>query len=87
MSADDADLYLTYDGAIIWDLSMSAYELELPQGITEGYGLLLNAKAPNTATGLDDINAETNVQKLVIDDKIFILRNGRMFDVTGKMAK
>ena len=84
---DNADLYLTLNGAIIWNLSMGAYEFDLTQGTTEGYGLLLKAKAPNTATGIDDIDAEAGVQKLVIDDKIFILRNGRMYDVTGKMAK
>ena len=83
----DATIYLKKDGAIIWNLTTSGYEIDLTQGTTEGYGLLLKAKAPNTATGIDDINAEAGVQKVVIDDKVFILRNGRMYDVTGKMAK
>ncbi len=86
-SIENADLYLTKDGAIIWNLSMSACEFELTKGTTEGYGLLLKANAPAIATGVDEVNAEANVQKVVINDNVFILRNGQMYDVTGKAVK
>ena len=86
-SEDDADLYLTYEGSIIWNLSMGAYEIELNKGTTNGYGLLLQAKAPQVTTGVDEVDAETGVQKIIIDDHVYILRGGQMYDVTGKMVK
>jgi uncharacterized repeat protein (TIGR02543 family) len=86
-SEDDADLYLTYEGAIIWNLSMGAYEIELNKGTTDGYGLLLQKKAPQTPTGVDEVDAKTGVQKIIINDNVFILRGGQMYDVTGKAVK
>lgn len=86
-SEDDADLYLTYEGAIIWNLSMGEYTVDLNKGTTNGYGLLLQAKAPQVVTGVDEVDAETGVQKIIIDEHVFILRGGQMYDVTGKMVK
>ena len=89
-TAADAELYLLKDGATIWNLTMGAYPLELPQGTTENYGLLLKAKAPGGATGIENggmLNGANGVQKLIIDEKVFILRGGKMYDVTGKMVK
>ena len=83
----NADLYLTYEGNIIWNLSMSAYELELTKGTTEGYGLLLQAKAPGAATGVDNIDASEAAQKVIINDHVYILRNGQMYGVDGKVVK
>ena len=84
---ENADLYLTYEGAIIWNLSMGAYEIELTKGTTNGYGIVLQAKAPNAATGVDEINAEAGAQKVIIDEHVYILRGGQMYDVNGKMVK
>lgn len=90
-AAVDADLYLTYEGSIIWNLSMGEYELDLNKGTTNGYGLLLQAKAPSVATGVDQLDngdwTLENVQKVIIDEHVFILRGGQMYDVTGKMVK
>lgn len=89
--ARDAELYLTYEGGIIWNLSMSAYELELTKGTTEGYGLLLQAKAPGAATGVDEVTGDglqvTGAQKVIIDEHVYILRNGQMYGVDGKVVK
>ena len=90
ISAEDsrvADVYLTQNGSIIWNLSMSAYELELTKGTTEGYGLLLQAKAPGAATGVDNIDASEAAQKVIINDHVYILRNGQMYDVNGKAVR
>jgi len=86
---ENAELYLTYEGNIIWNLSMSAYPMELKKGNTEGYGLLLNAKAPMSPTGIENTDAlnGANVQKVILDEKVFILRGGKMYDVTGKAVK
>jgi len=88
VAAQDAELYLLRDGDIIWNLTMGAYELTLEQGTNTEYSLLLKAKAPGIATGVDEINGEkAGVQKIVIEDKVFILRGGKMYDVTGKAVK
>ena len=90
-NAENADLYLTYEGAIIWNLSESAYEFDLNKGTTNGYGLLLQKKAPAVVTGVETVTGYglqvTGVQKIVIDDHVFILRGGQMYDVNGKMVK
>lgn len=87
-AAADAELYLQKDGATIWNLTMGAYPLELPQGTTENYGLLLKAKAPGSATGVDEVQSDkVQCTKVVIDDHVYILRGGQIYDVTGKAVK
>ena len=85
---ENADLYLTYEGSIIWDLSKGEYINEFAKGNNEGYGLLLQAKMPMTPTGIEDVQGD-NVQctKVVIDEHVYILRGGQMYDVTGKAVK
>lgn len=84
----DADIYLTKDGSIIWNLTMSAYELDLEKGTTSEYGLLLQARAPQIATGVEDVQGDkVQCTKVVINDNVFILRGEQLFDVTGKMVK
>ena len=88
---DNADLYLTYEGSIIWNLSAGAYEVELGKGATNEYGLMIVRKAPQVTTGIETVTGDglqvTGVQKIVINDHVFILRGGQMYDVTGKMVK
>ena len=45
--------------------------------------------APTVTTGFDGINAEqkAKVHKVLINDHIYIIRGGRMYDATGKMLK
>ena len=82
---EGATLYLTKDGRVMWNLSMSACEVELSKGTTESYGLLLVRKAPGVATGMENVQSD-NVQctKVIIDNQVFILRGGQMYDLTGK---
>ena len=87
---ENADLYLTKNGMIIWNLSMNECTLDLNKGANDGYGLLLVRKAPQVSTGVEstefsDQNAA--VQKVIIDEHVYILREGQMYDVTGKMVK
>ena len=89
-NAENADIYLTHEDAIIWNLSESAYTIDLNKGTTTGYGLLLKAKMPQTPTGIENggmLNGENGVQKVIIDENVFILRGGQMYDVTGKAVK
>ena len=88
---DNANLFLTYNGKAIWNLSMSACEVELTKGLNEGYGLRLVAKMPQTPTGIEEVTGDglqvTGAQKIVLEDKVFILRGGKMYDVTGKAVR
>ena len=87
VAQDEADIYLTRNGVIIWNLSMSEYTVDLNKGTTNGYGLLLRAKVPAVVTGVDQIDAKAGVQKVIIDEHVYILRGGQMYDVNGKMVK
>ena len=82
-AASEADVFLTHEGKIICNLNESPYEIELAQGTTEGYGLLLQAKMP---TGVDEVQSDkVQCTKVIIDGHVYILRDGRMYDVTGRM--
>lgn len=88
-TANGAELYLTKDGAVMWDLTASACELELAQGTNEGYGLLL--KMPQTPTDIESISDEglaiRGAQKVIIDGRMYLVREGRMFDALGILIK
>lgn len=87
---EDADVYLTKDGMITWNLSMSECTLELNKGNNEGYGLLLVKKAPSVATGVESTEyrvQNTDIQKVIIDEHVYILRDGKMYGVDGKKLK
>ena len=47
--------------------------------------LVINA--PAVVTGVDQIDAKADVQKVIIDEHVYILRGGQMYDVNGKMVK
>lgn len=86
---EDAALYLTHNGEIIWDLTASPYVLDLAKGTNNGYGLRIEARAPQIATGVDntEANAKT-VRKVLIGDKIYLITpEGKMYDAAGKGVK
>lgn len=85
---DNADLYLTYEGSIIWNLSAGAYEVELGKGATNGYGLMLVRKAPQVTTGVENVQGDkTQCTKVILNDHVYILRDAQLYDVTGKAVK
>jgi hypothetical protein len=83
---ENANLYLQKNGVTIWDMTAGAYALEIESGTNTEYSLLLKIKE-NTMTGVDQINAKAGAQKVVIDEHVYILRGGEMYDMTGKMVK
>ena len=86
---EDAALYLTHNGEIIWDLTASPYVLDLAKGTNNGYGLRIEVRAPQIATGVDntEANAKT-VRKVLIGDKIYLITpEGKMYDAVGKGVK
>ncbi len=84
----DASLYLMYNGAVIWNLSQSAYTFDLTRGTNSAYSLLLTAEAPSVTTGVDAVQSETkSVEKIILNGNLYILRDGEMYDATGKKVK
>ena len=87
---EDANLYLTYNGNVIWDLTASPYSLDLTKGTTEGYGLQLEViNAPQITTGVDEINGEKEGnRKVLINNAMYIItKEGAIFNATGKKVK
>jgi hypothetical protein len=85
---ENAELYLTKNGHIIWNLTMSPCELELTQGQNEGYGLILRANAPSVSTDVEGIQPSADsIQKVIIDEKVFILRGGQLYGIDGKTVR
>lgn len=86
---EGATLYVTYNGAIVWNLSLGDYELDLTRGTTTGYGLLLVAQPNQMPTGLDtteDVSGDA-VQKILLNGQLYILRDGHLFDAVGHEMK
>lgn len=89
-SNDETKLYLTMDGVAIWNLSESAYTLYLDGGTTNRYGLRIVApQAPEVATGMDEavVDAHGETQKVLIDNIVYIIRNGEVYTITGQKVQ
>jgi co-chaperonin GroES (HSP10) len=85
----DAELYLTYNDNVIWDLTSSPYVFDLSMGTTTGYGLRIQARGPQIATGVDSADADGQaMRKVIIDNKVYIITpEGKMYDIVGKSVK
>jgi len=85
----DYTLYLTRDGEAIWNLTSSPYTLDLNKGTVSNYGLRLILQAPQTATGLDEalIDAQGETRKVLIDQKVFIIRGDKVYSIDGQIVK
>ena len=90
-SAQNGDaVYLTIDGTPIWNIGNSGYYLSLSEGTESRYGLLIvRRNTPATPTDLEEQQtaSEIEVQKVVINGKVYILRNGEVFSITGKKIR
>ena len=87
---EEYTVYLTLNGEAIWNLSSSEYAVELAAGTNKSYGLRLVAnKAPQTATGIDEavVDAQGEIKKVIINDKVFIIRGDQVYSIDGRLAK
>ena len=87
MSNEAYTLYLTYNGEAIWNLSESDYVLQLEKGTTANYGLRISAR--KTPTGIDEavVDAQGNIRKVLVNDKVFIIRGEKVYTIDGQMVK
>ena len=81
----NASLYLTYNGRAIWNLGYGAFETYLLKGTNTQYGLRIIYNAPQVTTGIDEATIENGeqIRKVLIDEKVYIIRNGEMYSITG----
>ncbi len=83
-------VYLTKDGEVIWNLSDGACTLTLTKGTAADYGLRLGEKkAPEVATGFGEavVDAHGKTTKVLIDGKVFIIREDRVYSIDGQLVK
>lgn len=82
------DVYLTRNGVIVWELSMSEFTLDLNAGTDTSYALLVTRKVKDTATGVDALDSDKRgtdfVEKVIVNGQLFILHDGVMYDAQGK---
>ena len=87
-SDDKYDLYLTFNGHIIWNLSNGSYSSELQEGNISGYGLCISVKGLHGTEGMDEavVDAQGETRKVIIDDKIYIIRGNRVYSAEGQLV-
>ena len=86
---DETMLYLTYDGEAIWNLSYGGYVTYLNKGTDTHYGLRIVAHKPQTPTGIEETTIQNGdpIRKVMVDGKVYIIRNGEIYSVTGQKTK
>ena len=78
----DGTIYLTQNGADIWNLK-DAFTLTLTKGITYEYGLHLVANSSQTPTNINGLKNNNKAQKIFKDYNIYILRDAQMYNTQG----
>lgn len=86
---DETMLYLTYDGEAIWNLSYGGYVTYLTKGTDTHYGLRIVAHKPQTPTGIEETTIQNGdpIRKVMVDGKVYIIRNGEIYSITGQKAQ
>lgn len=74
------------------DLLRDDYSFLSKAGTTAGRFVIMGRfYAPGVATGIHDVQSDdvqgTKARKVLVDDKMYILINGRTYDATGKLVK
>lgn len=81
-------LYLTYDGRVIWNLTYSPYTASLEKGTNNHYGLrLVRSNTPTDVEQIQTGDDSQQIQKVLIDNKVYILRGDEIYTITGQKAK
>ena len=91
LSDESSDMiYLTYDSRIIWNLSYSPYVANLEKGANTHYGIrMVVSKTPAITTDVEKAQDGTQqaVQKIIIEDKVYILRGEKLYTITGQLVQ
>lgn len=84
---NDAIVYLTMNGSAIWNLNIAPAPISLSKGTENSYGLRLVRKINNVVTGFDEAVLNGNVQKVILNDHLYILRDGKVYSAHGHVIK
>ena len=86
-ATEDYNLYLTYNGQAIWNLSEGAYVANLNKGTDANYGLRISAR--KTPTGIDEaiVDAQGDTRKVLINNQVFIIRGDKVYSIDGQLVK
>lgn len=79
----DETLYLTQNGQIIWNLSESDYTIEAVKGDNNQYGLRL-ISSHRITTDNEQLESRNRAEKFIMNNQLYILRDGQLYDATGK---
>ena len=86
--AEGIHLYLTFNGEAIADLTEGEYTLSLGKETSKAYGLRLVRGPRGTVTGVDEaLSGKENVEKVVMDGVLYIIRQGKVYDAQGKFIR
>lgn len=83
------EMYVTLNGRTIWNLAYGPYTATLTAGNHTEYGLKL-IQAPATPTGVDPVTdnpSPLTVKKVLIDNHVYIIRDGEVYTVTGQKVQ
>ena len=86
----ETELYLTYDDEVVWNFANGIYIGHFEKGLSNHYGLRLGEKkAPEVATGFGEavVDAHGKTTKVLIDGKVFIIREDRVYSIDGQLVK
>ena len=80
------ELYVTRNGNAIWNLAYGPYTVTLDKGTYSEYGIkLIQSNAPAVTTGVDQTTTDKlQIQKVLIDNKVYIVREGELYTITGQ---
>ena len=86
---ENAMLFLTYDGKAIWNLNYNGYVANLDKGDNSRYGLRIVRKVPQTPTCIEEMTIQNGgqIRKVLMGDNIYIIREGSVYGIDGKMIK
>lgn len=84
---DDLNVLLMRNGNLVWDITSSQYAADLQAGDNSGYSLYVQ-RIKEMGTGVNNNGNEThNVQKVLFNDRIYIIRDGKTYVITGECVK
>ena len=83
---NNQELYVTRNGKAIWNLAYGPYTVTLDKGTYSEYGIkLIQSNAPAVTTGVDQTTTDKlQIQKVLIDNKVYIVREGELYTITGQ---
>ena len=78
----DVSVILMHNGNLLWDITAAPYTFTLTQGSNQGYALYVQ-RVQQVVTGIHSAHEPTVAQKVMINGRICIIRDGKTYSITG----